>query len=127
MASLGHTAVQSKHLTQRELSTRRSVTFMHLAAQTSSHAMQLMHLSGSIAMCMSGCECRHPKAVPIGHTVVQKVLPHFHAEARIAANVIIQAAKPTLTEIPIACHVVSVSAGRTADAALRMMFQGSMT
>ncbi len=127
MASLGQTAVQSKQRTHLELSTRRSETFMHLLGQRSSHFMQLMHLSGSMAMCISVCECTHPKAVPIGQTDVQKTLPHFQAEKRMASSTTIPQAKPAATETPMACHVFSVSAVRTIEAALQRMFQGSMT
>ena len=127
MASLGQTSVQSKQRVQRELSTSRWSTFMHFDAQTSSHFMQLMHLSGSMAICINDWECRHPRAVPIGQTEVQNTLPHFQAQKSMAAIITTPAATPTPRDTPIACQVVSVSAGRTAEAALRIMFHGSTT
>ena len=127
IASLGQTAVQSKQRTQRELSTLRSATFIHIDGQTSSHFIQLMHLSGSMAMCIRVCECRHPRAVPMGQTVVQNILPHFHAENRTAAIATAPTAMPTPRDTPIVCHVISVSACRTEEATLRMIFHGSIT
>lgn len=125
MASLGHTLVQSKQRMQRELSTNLFSTLMHLAEQTSSHFMQLIHLSGSMAMCISAWECRHPRAVPIGQTVVQNAFPLFHAHRSIGIRAASPTAAPMPTEIPIPPHVIKVSSGRTVEAALRMIFQGS--
>ena len=126
MASLGHTCRQSKHLTHLELSTYLSDTFMHWLLHPSSHFMQLMHLSGSISICMRVKLLKHPKAVPIGHISVQKPLPVKSEHIKSNTADTIPATIPVATPTPNLIHSEASADGWKSPQMFRIILHGSI-
>ena len=126
MASTGHTCRQSKHLTQRELSTYLSVTLMHWHLQISSHFMQPMHLSGSISICMRVKLLKHPSAVPTGQISVQKPLPVKSAHTRSNIKETTPAIIPVVTPTPSRIHSEDSTEGWKSPHIFFIMLQGSI-
>ena len=87
IAPFGHTAVQSKHTTQRLGFTIFSGSFIHSALHTRSHSPQLMQRSGSISIWNSGLDAVYPRIVPTGHTELHSRRPRRHDKATTATAV----------------------------------------
>ena len=86
--------MQSRHITQRLMSTVWFFTSMHEALHSASQRRHPMQSDVSICMRIIGLRLASDSVAPTGHTVLQNVRPPLNASAPMVTNVMPPTAMP---------------------------------